>query len=80
MTEEESSQYGSNEELFMAIIKKGFKDREIKDANKYIERLKKEIEVLKMGDVIDYFLSLHDIINYAKSKKMLTGIGRGMRK
>ena len=30
-----------------------------------------------MGDVIDYFLSLHDIINYAKSKKMLTGIGRG---
>ena len=30
-----------------------------------------------MGDVIDYFLSLHDIIGYAKRQKMLTGIGRG---
>lgn len=77
MTEEEASEYGSNEELFLAIIKKGFKDREIKDAEKYVERLKKEIEVLRMGDVIDYFLSLHDIINYAKKQGMLTGIGRG---
>lgn len=77
MTEEESSEYESNEQLFMAIIKKGFKERQIKNADKYIERLKKEIEVLKMGDVIDYFLSLHDIINYAKKQGMLTGIGRG---
>jgi DNA polymerase-3 subunit alpha len=61
----------------MNIVKKGFKDREVKDAEKYVARLKKEIAVLKMGDVIDYFLSLHDIIRYAKSKKMLTGIGRG---
>lgn len=77
MTEVEASEFDTNEKLFMSIIKKGFKDRNIKDADKYVERLKKEIEVLKMGDVIDYFLSLHDIINYAKSKKMLTGIGRG---
>tara|TARA_R110002050_G_scaffold20402_8_gene57838 strand:+ start:310 stop:1848 length:1539 start_codon:yes stop_codon:yes gene_type:complete len=77
MTAEESASHDTNEKLFMSIIKKGFKDRNITDANKYVERLKKEIAVLKMGDVIDYFLSLHDIINYAKSKKMLTGIGRG---
>ena len=77
MTAEESASHDTNEKLFMSIIKKGFKDRNIKDADKYVERLKKEIAVLKMGDVIDYFLSLHDIINYAKSKKMLTGIGRG---
>lgn len=77
MTEEESSQFDTNEELFLHLVKKGFKDRKVKDANKYLDRLKKEIEVLKMGDVIDYFLSLHDIIRYAKSKDMLTGIGRG---
>ena len=77
MTKEESSEFDTNEELFMSIIKKGFKARKITDANKYIERLKQEVAVLKMGDVIDYFLSLHDIIGYAKSKKMLTGIGRG---
>ena len=77
MTEEESSQFDSNEKLFLHIVKKGFKDRKIKDADKYISRLKKEIAVLKMGDVIDYFLSLYDIINYAKKQGMLTGIGRG---
>lgn len=77
MTEEESNEFDTNEALFLHLVKKGFKDREIKDASKYIDRLKKEIEVLKMGDVIDYFLSLHDIIRYAKSKDMLTGIGRG---
>ena len=77
MTEEESSQFDTNEKLFLHLVKKGFKDREIKDADKYVARLKKEIAVLKMGDVIDYFLSLHDIIGYAKRQKMLTGIGRG---
>ena len=77
MTEEESGQFDSNEQLFLHLVKKGFKDRQVKDADKYIARLKKEIAVLKMGDVLDYFLSLHDIIRYAKSQNMLTGIGRG---
>lgn len=77
MSQEESDQFNTNEELFLHLVKKGFKDRQIKDADKYVGRLKKEIAVLKMGDVIDYFLSLHDIIGYANSKKMLTGIGRG---
>ena len=77
MTEEESNQFDTNEQLFMHLVKKGFKDRDVQDADKYVARLKKEIAVLKMGDVIDYFLSLHDIIRYAKSQNMLTGIGRG---
>lgn len=77
MTEEESSNFDTNEQLFLHLVKKGFNDRQIKDADKYVGRLKKEIAVLKMGDVIDYFLSLHDIIGYAKNQNMLTGIGRG---
>jgi len=77
MSEEESKNFNTNEELFLHILKKGFKDRGIDDGPKYIERVKKEVAVLKLGDVIDYFLSLHDIIKFAKSKKMLTGIGRG---
>ena len=77
MSEEESKNFNTNEELFIHIVKKGFKDRDIQDSSKYIARLKKEIAVLKMGDVIDYFLSLHDIISFSKRKGMLTGIGRG---
>ena len=76
MTEEESSEYNSNEELFLGLIKKGFKEKGIKE-QVYIDRLKTEIEVLRMGDVIDYFLALHDIIRQSKKEGFLTGIGRG---
>lgn len=77
MTEEESRMYDSNFKLFMGLIKEGFKKRGIKNPKKYLDRLKIEVEVLKMGDVIDYFLSLHDILRYAKKENILTGIGRG---
>ena len=77
MTEKEAGEFDTNEELFIHLIKLGFKERNIQDTQKYIERLKVEIEVLRMGDVIDYFLSLYDIIQFAKREKMLTGIGRG---
>lgn len=77
MTSEESSKFSDNEELFLSLIKKGFKEREIKNVQKYVTRLKEEIDVLKAGDVIDYFLILHDIISYAKANDILLGIGRG---
>lgn len=77
MTKEESEKYSSNYQLFMGLIKKGLKDRKIKDLKKYLDRLKVEIDVLKNADVVDYFLALHDIINYAKRENILTGIGRG---
>lgn len=77
MTEEQANQFKDNGELFLHLVKKGFKDRKIKNAKKYVDRLKTEIQVLKMGDVIDYFLSLHDILTYAHKEKLLTGIGRG---
>lgn len=73
----EAEQFETNEQLFLNLIKKGFKDRKINDTKKYIDRLKTEIAVLKQGDVIDYFLSLYDIIQFAKRENMLTGIGRG---
>ena len=77
MTVEESEKFDNNEALFISLCTEGFKKKDIKDPAKYIERLKKEIEILKRGDVIDYFLILNDIVRYATDKKMLTGIGRG---
>jgi len=77
MSEEELKEHSTNEELFLHLMKEGFKNRKITEPKKYIERLKLEVEVLKSGDVIDYFLSLHDIIKYSKAQNMLTGIGRG---
>lgn len=79
MTEEESKTFSSNEQLFMHLIKKGFAEKKIDKSlqQKYVNRLKKEIEVLKKGNVIDYFLITRDILNFARSKDILIGIGRG---
>lgn len=77
MTAEESEQFETNEELFMHLIKEGFKKKDIKDRDTYIARLKEEIGILKSGDVIDYFLVLYDIVGFAKSQDILVGIGRG---
>lgn len=79
MTVDEASNFSTNEELFLSLIKAGFTKKGFnkKDTQIYIERLKIEISVLKQGDVIDYFLTLHDIVRYAKSESILTGIGRG---
>ena len=79
MTDEESKNFSSNDQLFMHLIKEGFKDRGIKKEvqQKYVNRLKSEIDVLRKGDVIDYFLITRDILNFAKSKDILIGIGRG---
>tara|TARA_R110000851_G_scaffold116627_1_gene242905 strand:+ start:686 stop:2251 length:1566 start_codon:yes stop_codon:yes gene_type:complete len=77
MTEEESQEFETNGDLFIKLCTDGFKKKNVKDPEKYIERLKIEIGVLKMGDVVDYFLILNDIVRHAVSQKMLTGIGRG---
>jgi len=77
MTPEEAKQFGTSEELFLHLVKQGFKKKKIKDPQRYIDRLKIEIDVLKKGDVIDYFLSLYDIIQFSKRESMLIGMGRG---
>lgn len=77
MTEEECEKFSTNEDFFMHLIKKGFKERGITGGQKYIDRLKKEIKILKDGDVIDYFLITYKIIKAAKENDTLVGIGRG---
>tara|TARA_R110002020_G_scaffold255662_2_gene469411 strand:- start:622 stop:2190 length:1569 start_codon:yes stop_codon:yes gene_type:complete len=77
MTEKESQEFDTNEQLFLNLVSVGFKKKNLKDPQKYLKRLKDEIEVLKMGDVIDYFLILHDIVKHATDDGVLTGIGRG---
>lgn len=76
MTKEQSEQFKTSEELFMHLIKKGIQEKGIKQ-KKYIDRLKVEIDVLRKGDVIDYFLSLYDIIQFSRNSEMLTGLARG---
>jgi DNA polymerase-3 subunit alpha len=76
MTEGESEMFESNEKLFLHLIKLGMKEKGLQ-GERYIERLKAEIVVLKSAEVIDYFLSQYDVMKWARDRDMLTGIGRG---
>jgi DNA polymerase III subunit alpha len=77
MTEEEAAEHKDNNAFFLHLIKKGFAEKGIENPQVYIDRLKTEIDILRMGDVIDYFLSLYDIVQFARRENILTGIGRG---
>lgn len=78
LTEEEINIYGDSETLFWSIIEEGFKNKvSSNNHEEYIKRVQEEYRVIKMGDVIDYFLILWDIINWAKRNDIVVGIARG---
>lgn len=77
MTEEEESKFENNEDLFWNLIETGLRNKIGNVTDIYLNRIETEFAVIEKGDVIDYFLILWDIINYARSQKILVGIGRG---
>lgn len=80
MTAKEKNQFETNEDLFYHLINKGFEEKSkyfVTDQEIYLKRIETEVEVIKSGDLIDYFLILTDIINWCKENNILTGVGRG---
>jgi len=67
----------SNEDLFFRLIKEGMEEKGLIDNKEYWDRIEKEVEVITLGGVVDYFLILWDIIKWCEKKKILTGVGRG---
>ena len=56
-------------------LKKRFKNQKINTV--YLQRLKKELDVIKKMGFDDYFLIVFDYVRYAKINKILVGPGRG---
>lgn len=75
--EEEYKIADNSFDLFVHYIGEGFLKKIKNKEDIYFKRIEYEIEVLKKGKVIDYFLILKDIINFCKSENILSGIGRG---
>lgn len=75
------------------LVKIGWKKRNIKHQIKlhskrykltyeeskkvYINRLKSELNIIKQLGFIEYFLIVHELINFAREQKIMTGPGRG---
>ncbi len=64
------------QKLCMLGLKKRLGNSE-RDINKYIERLKHELNVIKEMNFSDYFLIVFDYVKYAKSVGIYVGPGRG---
>lgn len=80
MSATESEKWSSLEQMFDELIEESA--LKIIKQGKYTEediwgRVKEEVRVIKMGGYVSYFLILWDICNWCRSKKILTGIGRG---
>lgn len=58
--------------------KEKIKDKIPKDKHQvYVDRVKKEFEVLETANLASYFLIVRDIVQYVKSQNCLPGPGRG---
>ena len=81
MTPEEASVYDTNEDLFWALIAEGLERHpdlvEVWGEDVIMERIDREVGVIKLGEAIDYFLITWDIINWCHRNGIMTGISRG---
>ena len=80
LTEEEQAQYGTAENLFWALIEKGLEEKVLSkglDLDPYMDRIAEEVRVINLGHLRDYFLIVWDILNWARARGILVGLGRG---
>lgn len=81
MTEEEKRRFPDNPTMLRELVYEGLVSHpeflERYTDEKLIERIEEELDVIEFGDVVDYFLILRDIINWARSQGMKLGAGRG---
>ena len=78
LSEGEKEIYSDKYDLFWGLIQKGIDERVPRDKiDEYIDRIEHEFKVIEKGDVLDYFLILHDITSWARENNILVGIGRG---
>lgn len=70
MTKEEKKKYASNEDMFDSLIYEGLENKpellEDYSEDVLVERIERESDVIKYGQVVDYFLILRDIVNWCK--------------
>lgn len=78
--EEEAEKFENNELVLLGYIEKGLQEKVIDkglDFEKYLERVEYELEIIKKGGFVDYFLILADLYNFCRENGIWYGVGRG---
>ncbi|MBU1255400.1 DNA polymerase III subunit alpha [Patescibacteria group bacterium] len=66
------------DEYLKELCEKGLKKRQFEESSKEVlERLNYELNVIKETEFASYFLIVQDFVNWAKSKNIVCGPGRG---
>lgn len=69
--------FEDEEKILVEKVKEGLKEKGLTKKRKYIERAKHELNVIKKNGFASYFLILADFVEYAKTKSIPLGSGRG---
>ncbi len=80
LTDEQRAKYKTKENYLYALLDDYFIQKVInagKDPEIYGERLSYELEIIEKGEMLDYFLILHDVMQYCKKEDIQAGFGRG---
>lgn len=80
MNPDEVELYDNRDDLFDALVFAGWEKYRLSEKSNvdvYLDRLQEEVEVLRAGGFIDYFLILHDILKWCEGNDILVGVGRG---
>ena len=78
MTPLEKAEYGNRRKMFHALLEKGLETKiPHRDQTRYRERLREEVYIIESTNNVDYFLIQWDMIQEAKRRGIVTGIGRG---
>ena len=78
MKPEEVKEFGGRRNMFVQLLEKGLVAK-IPEADweRYRERLKEEMYIIESTNNVDYFLIQWDLIQEARRRGIVTGIGRG---
>ena len=78
MLPEEKKKYGDRHNMFLDLLEEGLETKISKeDHDKYRKRLEEEVYIIESTNNVDYFLVQWDMVNEARKRGIVTGIGRG---
>lgn len=78
MLPDEINKYGDRHTMFLELLEEGLVSKiPAKEHEKYRKRLEEEIYIIESTNNVDYFLVQWDMVNEARKRGIVTGIGRG---
>lgn len=69
--------FKTEEEYFNDLVVRGLREKNLIGKKEYLERVKKEVQVIKNAGFINYFLVEYDLFNWCRANKVYTGVARG---